>query len=201
MDPVLFETMDIEGRWDFHLGKRSDQRKRYAIGEHIDQPKRFVGKRMRISFESSVEVDTIEDRRHENSNAKLCGAMQIPTHSPALVVDAMQIPTQSFVAPRPKALPHASGTDTPPPIPAPRPKPPIPSPPIPRPIHLQPKAPAGPPPIHLRLSRSSWIGTYDWAHHGIEVNGFIELMQDQTMCTSFSTWPGRWFEGDHVVKL
>ena len=57
------------------------------------------------------------------------------------------------------------------------------------------KAPALPPPCHLRLTETSWFGIFDWAHNGIDTNGFIELFKNHAMSTSFSCMAGRWFEG------
>ena len=67
---------------------------------------------------------------------------------------------------------------------------------------LIPRSPSQPPPGHLRLRLSSWIGTFDWAHWGRSVNGWLQLEQTQRLRTSFSNRGGRWFQGrafDEIV--
>lgn len=62
-------------------------------------------------------------------------------------------------------------------------------------------APAYPPPAHLRLTAASWIGTFDWAHNGRDVNGVIELYDDETLRTSLRSHPGRWFQGPRADEI
>ena len=63
------------------------------------------------------------------------------------------------------------------------------------------KAPAFPPPCHLRLTETSWFGTFDWAHNGTDINGFIELFKNHAMSICFSCMAGRWFEGPEVDEI
>ena len=57
------------------------------------------------------------------------------------------------------------------------------------------------PPDHLRLMMSSWTGTYDWAHNGVNVNGLLKLNQDRTLYTDFSSQEGSWIAGEATNEI